>query len=418
MTRTASATWLLSLGTTLWAATTVATATGSLGGPFLPNMQAYEDASGHVRTFNVNGAIDLGNAFFQSLGTNGRACVTCHQPSDGWTVTPEHVRDRFRASDGLDPIFRTNDGSVSTNLGFLATVMWDGRETFPGKPIHFDLSDQANGATLGHAAAAHALTDAQREEIVDFESGLFTAQADDRDAGDLGARGATGGPMALSTQPFSIGINDVLGESFNPRVFTLFDTWTKLDGPAAAPAAARHVPLIGTRDHGPDGLVDARFDRARRAIARGEAIFNTRPIAITGVRGLNNVLGVSTLQGTCTTCHDTPNVGDHSVSLPVDLGLTGEDRRTPDLPLYTFRNKTTGEIITTTDPGRALITGRWKDMSLFKGPILRGLAARPPYFHNGSADALEDVVEFYDRRFSLHLTLQEKADLVAFLRAL
>ena len=127
---------------------------------------------------------------------------------------------------------------------------------------------------------------------------------------------------------------------------------------------------------------------------------------------------MATIPGTCTTCHDTPNVGNHSVSLPLDLGLASEARRTPDLPLYTFRNKTTGDIVRTTDPGRALITGLWRDMSLFKGPILRDLAARPPYFHNGSAASLEDVVDFYDTRFDLQLTAQEKADLVAFLQAL
>jgi cytochrome c peroxidase len=88
------------------------------------------------------------------------------------------------------------------------------------------------------------------------------------------------------------------------------------------------------------------------------------------------------------------------------------------MPLYTFRNKTTGEVVRTTDPGRALITGQWKDMSTFKGPILRGLAARAPYFHNGVATTLADVVEFYDARFTIGLSTQEKADLIAFLRSL
>jgi cytochrome c peroxidase len=133
---------------------------------------------------------------------------------------------------------------------------------------------------------------------------------------------------------------------------------------------------------------------------------------------VNDVLGVASFSGTCTTCHDAPNAGDHSTSLPLDLGLTTEARRTPDMPLYTFRNKTTGEILKTTDPGRALITGKWKHISLFKGPILRGLAARAPYFHNGSAATLADAVDFYNTRFNLALTAQEKADLVAFLRAL
>ena len=133
---------------------------------------------------------------------------------------------------------------------------------------------------------------------------------------------------------------------------------------------------------------------------------------------MNDALGVAALPGTCTTCHNTPNVGNHSTSLPLDLGLTTAAVRTPDLPLYTFRNTTTGEVIQTTDPGRALITGKWRHMSLFKGPILRGLAARAPYFHNGFAATLADVVEFYDGRFNIGLTGQDKSDLIAFLKAL
>jgi len=92
--------------------------------------------------------------------------------------------------------------------------------------------------------------------------------------------------------------------------------------------------------------------------------------------------------------------------------------RTPDMPLYTFENKTTRQIVKTTDPGRALITGKWKDMSTFKGPILRGLAARAPYFHNGLAATLADAVEFYNNRFNIGLSAQDKSDLVAFLRSL
>jgi len=136
------------------------------------------------------------------------------------------------------------------------------------------------------------------------------------------------------------------------------------------------------------------------------------------VRGLNDVLQVAALTLTCSACHDAPNVGNHSVPLPLDLGLTDEAHRTPDMPLYTFRNKSTGEIVRTTDPGRALITGTWRHMSTFKGPILRGVAARAPYFHNGMAPTLADVIEFYNRRFGIGLNAAEKADLAAFLRAL
>ena len=57
-------------------------------------------------------------------------------------------------------------------------------------------------------------------------------------------------------------------------------------------------------------------------------------------------------------------------------------------------------------------------MSTFKGPILRGVAARAPYFHNGMAATLDDVIDFYNKRLNLALSAQEKADLGAFLRAL
>jgi hypothetical protein len=422
-----------------------------------PNLFGFVNPTGIARTYNLHGATDFDNPFFQSLGTNGRSCGSCHDAADGWTIVPSHVQARFEATDGEDPIFRTNDGSNSpaadvssvdarrsaysmlltkglirvgigvpanaefeliavddpygyasaselslfrrplpaTNLRFLATVMWDGRETFPDRSIHFDLSDQANGATLGHAAATNPLTQDQRDQIVEFETGLFTAQATDGAASVLNGQRAGGGPLTLAQQPFYIGINDVLAPGFDPRAFTLFDPWKNLSSSGSMP-----------------------YTDAREAVARGQEIFNTRAFTISNVRGVNDLLGVATLAGTCTTCHDTPNVGNHSTSLPLDLGLTAADVRTADMPLYTFRNNTTHAVVQTTDPGRALITGKWKDMSLFKGPVLRGLAARAPYFHNGFAATLADVIDFYNRRFTIGLSAKEKSDLLAFLRAL
>ena len=88
------------------------------------------------------------------------------------------------------------------------------------------------------------------------------------------------------------------------------------------------------------------------------------------------------------------------------------------MPLYTLRNKVTGAIVQTTDPGKALLSGKWADIGKFKGPILRGLSARAPYFHNGFAASLGDVVDFYNTRFNAGFTGSEKADLVAFLKTL
>jgi cytochrome c peroxidase len=157
---------------------------------------------------------------------------------------------------------------------------------------------------------------------------------------------------------------------------------------------------------------------AQQSIARGEALFNSKPITISGVGGLNDALDLPVFRGTCTTCHNDPNIGNHSTAVPLNIGIADASRRTPDMPLYTLRNGTTGEVVQTTDPGRALITGQWADIGKFKGPILRGLAARAPYFHNGSAASLDDVVDFYDTHFKIGLTARERADLIAFLTVL
>jgi len=440
--------------------------------------------SGAARTINVSGGpvVDDGNPFFLDLGINGRRCVTCHQPDENMGVSAAGVQARFRATRGTDPIFRTNDGSnspladvsthdarraaysmllrkgvirvglsipanaefelvavrdpygyaghnannnelslfrrplPSTNLVFLSTVMWDGRETLQrgsAAAIHFDLADQANSATQGHAQAPRPIDQATREAIFDFETGLFTAQVFDSRAGKLDSGGAEGGPDSLSLQPFVFGGNDPLGcdvngancnpqnAVFNPVVFTEFDAWAGLSG--------------------------TDRNRARTAVARGQDLFNTLPIPIRNVGGINDDFKVPVVMGTCTTCHDTPHAGDHSVPAPLDIGTADPPLRNGlnafglavgDMPVYKLRNKMTHEIKIVTDPGRALITGLWKDVGRFKGPVLRGLAGRAPYFHNGSATSLADAVNFYDVRFDLNLTQRQKDDLVAFLRSL
>lgn len=458
----------------------------------LPNDVPFRDATGFISTVSSVGSIDLGNEFFQDLGANGRRCVSCHLPTTGWTITPEVTRAVFEVTRGgaiddglgLGAIFRTNDGSNSpnadvstlaarrlaygmlltrglirvgigvpdaadfelvaaddpyryasaaelslfrrplptTNLKFLTTVMWDGRETFAGADhcnaageggkcfasLPFDLADQSNGATTGHAQG-RPLSDAQRQSIVAFETALVTAQVWDDDAKRLDGAGARGGTAAISAQLTYYGINDNLGDyrtgaTFDPSVFTVYEAWGGASGSGA---------------------------RARRAVARGEDLFNNFPITITGVGGLNGTVGTpfdpplpDSFVGSCTTCHDTPNGGNHSIVAPLNIGLTDASRRTPDMPLYTLRCKAAsttcvpGATVETTDPGRALVSGRYNDVGKFKGPILRGLAARAPYFHNGFAEDLDAVVDFYQERFSMGLSDQQHDDLVAFLRSL
>jgi hypothetical protein len=443
------------------------------GAQSLPNNTPFPNGSGFLETYNTNNApISLTGAFFQSLGSNGRSCSSCHVPGGGWSVSAREVQVRFLLTRGLDPIFRTNDGSncdhdidtstlegrrkayslllsrglirislsvpsgaeftvekvsnpygcsdtstlsmyrrplPATNLKFLSTVMADGRESTPpstqkitypdpDSALRADLAHQAIDATTGHAQGA-VPKPAQVQDIVDFETALRTAQAFDYFAGYLNDDGASGGPVALASQQFYIGINDSFPDSFefnptdalfNPKIFKLFDAWANSLG-------------------------------RRASIARGEALFNSKPITISGVGGINDVVGLpESFSGTCGTCHDTPNVGNHSVSAPLNIGVA--DVTSPldvsYLPVFTLKNKATGDTVKTTDPGRALITGSWADIGKVKGPILRGLASRAPYFHNGSAGSLADVLTFYDKRFNIGFTAQEQADLIAFLNAL
>jgi len=438
--------------------------------PIIPKLEVDGDPTGSIATFQPGAAtITTNNAFFQNLGTNGRTCFTCHQPQNGWTISAASASARFDASAGEDPLFRLVDGATcpsddvstpdakrqaysllinkalirigiplpaavnlefavtavqdpyncttnpvtgltspttgivsmyrrplpSTNLDFLSTIMWDGREP--------SLSNQAIDATLIHAQADAAPKPNQQADIVTFETGIFTSQTSDNNANALNGDNATGGPVSLSLQlsKFFIGVNDPVGlnptgQPFNPSIFELYKPW------------------LGFQDY-------------RLSVGRGEEVFNTTNIEIRGVTGLNDVLNQPVINGFCGTCHDTPNVGNHSVKAPLNIGIANAGHDAPPaldisaLPVFTlecFTGPLQGQKFLVTDPGRALITGKCADIGKVKGPILRGLVARAPYFHNGSAATLLDAVNFYDKRFKIGLTSQQKQDLVNFLNTL
>ncbi|HXS28236.1 MAG TPA: hypothetical protein VN730_11275 [Steroidobacteraceae bacterium] len=462
------------------------------------------DSTGWLGTWSTQGPIDRSGPFFQSLGTNGRSCSTCHIPAEAMTFTPAHARALFEKTHGADPLFTPLDGancddvaradqaghslilqngllrislpvpanaqfSISvvsdpygcalrldpqthvltasvyrrpapaTNLTFLSAVMWDARETVApltsesnfAQSLRTDLTQQALDATLGHAQAAEPPTQAQLDAIVDFESSLYTAQLWDDHAGALDAGGASGGPWKLSIQRYYPGINDSFGQdpqglAFDPSAMKLFAPWDRPTRGSPAPIALqRGVPA------------------ARAQIAAGEELFNSAPLTIAGVRGINDnaALGKpAALKGTCTTCHDAPNVGGHSLPVPLDIGTNHTSNPSfesdpivaaavselsmPELPVFLISgcpdpfNPGQTASFYTTDPGRALITGHCSDFNRVKGPNLRGLAARAPYFHNGAASSLREVVNFYNVRFQMGLTEEQKEDLVAFLNSL
>ncbi len=286
---------------------------------FISNGAFFGNPTGASETYSTTGGgIDLTGPFFQSLGSNGRSCGTCHQPSDGMSVAAASVQQRFVLTQGLDPIFRTNDGSScnhsidvstvagrsaaysllrtrglnriainvppiadyrvasvnnpygcnesdvismyrrplpSTNLRFLSSVMFDGRESSPLMgtqkityvlPPHnldnllFDLAHQSVDATTGHAQGDGSRpTPAEQQQIVNFEMALSTAQIIDNFAGRLDAHGATGGPIPLTTQPFFIGINSSVRFLLPPPLFNF-----EPPGGLAAPGDGHFIPAI------------------------------------------------------------------------------------------------------------------------------------------------------------------------------
>src|SRR3954453_2216518 len=192
----------------------------------------------------------------------------------------------------------------TANLKFDSTVMWDGREVVPGAAVSSELQTQSSDATTGHAKGAP-LNQAQRESIAQFEVEIASAQIFDNQAGDLRAAGAEGGPDAILAQAFYVGINDNFGDSrthaaFSPVVFNLFDRWSNIgqndhdcDGRHDHGRGYEYGNGYGHDNHGRCHCRDSKHgnghghgrDEARRAIARGQEIFNTHKIAITGVSG-------------------------------------------------------------------------------------------------------------------------------------
>jgi hypothetical protein len=321
----------------------------------------------------------------------------------------------------------------SNNLIFDSSIMWDGRETLEPlttqagindtAPFIFDLADQANSATTGHAQGAPIVgTDAQAD-IVEFETALYAAQLVDQPRSGLPALlsgfGAHGGPSYVAdtlAPAFAIGVNDPLAPGFTNANFDLYAVWE------------------------PTSPLYRWLSPIQQAIGRGEALFNGTTFTIHDVPGLNSVptdplynpsdpLAGQDIVGGCAVCHNNPNVGNHSTSLPINIGVTmaqpvnndGTPNDTLDLanlPVYELQNPATGATVEVTDPGKAMLSGKWTDIGKTKGPILRGLAARAPYFHNGSATDLTGVVNFYNARFAIGLKPAQVRDLVAFLGAL
>ena len=392
----------------------------SIAAGSLPNNIPHRNPGGYAATFSTQGLVDLTGEYFQPQGTNGRSCATCHIPEEAWAINPGTLQRLFDETAGTHPVFNLLDANnpsmpvatpddrlaaysmllsrglfrrggapragaeweliaVEDPHGFAtlnrlvhwrrvmptmnfplgsATINWDGGNSV-GADQHAGLVNQATRNVTGAQQGLVLPPPDVIKNIVDFETSLFTAQLIVLGVGRLDD-GALGGPEALSRMSKATGR------------FDLFDGWANDVNPR------------------------------RAQIARGQDVFN-RP----------NAGG-----GSCGGCHNSANNGTNINNVLFDIGTASAAVRTPDLPLYTFRHRATGETRQLTDAGRGNVTGLWSDLGRFKTPTLRALAARAPYFHNGIAPTLESVVRFYEERLGFVFTDQERADLIAFLNAL
>jgi hypothetical protein len=470
----------------------------------LPAEASYANAAGAVGILNTAGTIDTAaSPFFRPLGTNGRACVTCHQPADGMALSVATVRERWDETHGQDPLFAAIDGRNCPNLpaadpgahsllltrGLIRVALpWPPRDasgvpvpvefslevvrdptgcnTSPvyglaspqptvsvyrrprpvantkylthhnfgvgpfiaksglpavrdpdtGLPTSMNMMADARATTLklqaADAARTHlelrdTLTPETMSALVAFEEQIYAAQARSREAGDL-TRGAPGfGPRNMADEPAG-----VLGNNTTRWVFPIADEWRQ---PQSGSAAERE---------------------ARAAIARGHDVFMFRTFFIRDSMHLNSVGLGNPVKRTCSTCHGMHMTGMDVANGWMDIGTTNLPwareaplnpwtKDAPQMPLFKVTcnadvapHPFLGRVIYTQDPGRALVSGKCNDVGAIVMQQFRGLAARAPYFSNGSAATLRELVDFYDRRYSIGYSEQEKHDLVAFLETL
>jgi cytochrome c peroxidase len=190
-------------------------------------------------------------------------------------------------------------------------------------------------------------------------------------------------PAELGMSPESL--LSVIQARYKRQFRSTFDAEPSLD--LAARALASYLRTIVDGDSPYDRYAAGDLSALSESARRGFALFR-------GKAG-------------CGQCHATPNLTDE------EFHNTGVAWRT-------------GTLI---DEGRFAVTHAAADRGAFKTPTLREISRTAPYMHDGSFSTLADVVEYYDsggqknptldpKLRPLHLTAEEKRDILAFLGAL
>ena len=260
---------------------------------------------------------------------------------------------------------------------------------------------QMEDAAVSHLQLMGRLSADQRARIQDFELRIYTAQQVSNAAGALDTLGASGGPAKLrDSQPGALG-------SIGVPVWSEFAAWEKIAPDAAAKLSPQELAF-------------------RQSVARGARVFREKMFLITDSAGINSRMGFGNpVRNSCVFCHNMSQMGNDVAPGQVDLGTTNLPfaDAMPDLPLFRVTCQKQphphyGRVILTYDPGFALTSGKCADVGKITLQSMRGLSARAPYFSNGLAKDLRGIVDYYERRYSIGYTEQEKQDLVNMMSAL
>ncbi len=330
----------------------------------------------------------------ETFGGNGRTCLTCHTFETG-TVSPQDARRRYDEN-RYDPLF-LHDGSDdgkgngATRMLKNATVLVE----IP-LPVNVSLADDPNArsvvlrrgipSTLNTPALDPVLMiDGREPNLIEQAANAIR---------NHGQSTAVLSPVDLSR----LTEFELTKQFFSSEVL-----WKYARGGPA--------PKL------PQGRTESE--------KRGKRFFDEIPP------------GPDLKNGLCTACHGGPmlNTTNHFLPPPIpggarfqSIGVSEFNAAGNPVREFIFHNSDgTTTRIKSPDPGRALITGIANDptgqnLNAFKIPTLWGVRRTAPYFHDNSAETLEQVAAHYARFFAaispIVLTPQDQADIVAYMKLL
>ncbi len=362
------------------------------------------------------------NAFndgkLKKLGGNGRSCADCHMPSDGFQLSPASARARYDAlqeklehnKNADDPLFRPVDADDFRINGDSASdfsnLVENGliRVTMP-LPLNVKLIDPATGQPTTETSVDlwRAVMPVLNVAITGPDSVL-----------PIWPPGAPRPPI-MGQDPN--GPNRQGGYQHDARFGTLQE---QARGALIAHAQVSAEP--------PQRMLDdlAAFQQTlfssptveelADAILSGSTVFPDPDPELNELEQQGKVV----FNRACAQCHggslhpsgSTPETAFVRPIVRYHNIFSACPRPTADgfapCPQRLARNARTYRItlangtfqfVTTSDPGRLLLTGQPADLSVMDVTQLRGISRTAPYFHNNSAATLEEVLDHYDALF-------------------